>query len=306
VKVFLSWSGASSHEVAKLLYSWLPMLIQRIDPYISSEIDKGTRWSTDIARELESSSFGIACVTQANKDAPWLLFEAGALSKSVAEGRLAPLLCGIEQADIQKSPISQFQMTKFERGEFLRLLHSMNSALGDDALDSKVLDGLFDALWPRLEEAISQVLAKEDADKAISTQVLDSDRIMGAIEELITSSRATSQMLSRPDKILPPEYVRSVIGLRHSGERANFGDSEFRKIFDLVAKSRAFLDDVRCEDDDDRALVNGANDNLKEIMNVLRDTLRKRNTMNHHGHFVTFIERDREVGGEPPLTEMSG
>lgn len=93
MKVFLSWSGHKSHQVALVLRDWLPSVIQSLTPYVSSEdIDKGARWSTDIAKELEDSTFGILCVTKDNLEAPWLLFEAGALSKMmrVSKKYLAP------------------------------------------------------------------------------------------------------------------------------------------------------------------------------------------------------------------------
>jgi hypothetical protein len=81
MKIFLSWSGHKSHEIALVFRDWFPSIIQSIDPYVSSEdIDKGARWSTDIAKELENSTFGILCVTKDNINAPWLTFEAGALS----------------------------------------------------------------------------------------------------------------------------------------------------------------------------------------------------------------------------------
>ena len=279
MKVFLSWSGDTSHKIALALYGWLPMVIQRIEPYISSEIEKGTRWSTDIARELEHSAYGIACVTDQNKEASWLLFEAGALSKSVAEGRMAPLLCGIEHSDIQKSPISQFQLTKFEVSEFRRLLHSINSNLGTESLEASFLDNLFDALWPRLITQVETILGNAAPAKPASPPTADGDRIMGAIEELLTNSRATAQILSRPERFLPEQYLRHAI--RYPGYDRHLSGREVRQLGDLTTRARSSLGDVQVDADDDRALVDETLETLNEIASLLREAIRSRNIRSH-------------------------
>jgi hypothetical protein len=131
MKVFLSWSGELSHKIAIELREWLPFVIQSVEPYVSSEdIDKGTRWSIDIAKELENSSFGILCVTPQNLDAPWLNFEAGALSKAFNTASVSPFLFGLKPSDLKKSPLLQFQSTLYDKKDFLKLIYSINNSLG--------------------------------------------------------------------------------------------------------------------------------------------------------------------------------
>ena len=91
MKVFLGWSGSASHKVALAFHGWLLNVIQAIKPYISSEdIAEGARWSTEIAKELESSNFGIIFVTKENVHSPWINFEAGALSREIEKSHVTP------------------------------------------------------------------------------------------------------------------------------------------------------------------------------------------------------------------------
>lgn len=60
MKVFISWSGEANKKIASIFRDWLPTVIQAIEPLVSSEdIEKGTRWNTDIAQQLKESSFGL-------------------------------------------------------------------------------------------------------------------------------------------------------------------------------------------------------------------------------------------------------
>src|ERR1051326_1201012 len=82
MKVFISWSGPLSQKLAAMLRVWLPSVIQVVKPYYSpDDINKGTRWAAEISKELEESQVGLLCITPDNLYSPWIMFEAGALSK---------------------------------------------------------------------------------------------------------------------------------------------------------------------------------------------------------------------------------
>ena len=154
MKVFISWSGDQSHKLATCLIEWLPNVIQRAHPFISSEIDKGARWSSIIAKELNDTDFGILCVTGENIKAPWLLFEAGAISKSLDHARVAPILVGITKDALSGNPLSQFQLSELTRNDILSVVKSLNKADTADPLSERRLNEAFDAFWPKLEAAI--------------------------------------------------------------------------------------------------------------------------------------------------------
>jgi hypothetical protein len=86
--------------------------MQALDPWISVEdIDKGQQWGRSLADELESTHAGVICLTPENLTAPWLLFEAGALSKLYKEARVCTYLIDMLYADVPPGPFSEFQHT---------------------------------------------------------------------------------------------------------------------------------------------------------------------------------------------------
>lgn len=214
MKIFLSWSGEHSHKVAIILRDWLPSVIQSIEPYVSSEdIDKGARWSTDIAKELESSGYGILCVTRDNVEAPWLNFEAGALSKSVEKGRVSPFLFSIKRSEVKTGPILQFQSTIAEREDVCKLLHSINSATPQGALDETRLNTVFEVWWPQLEKQLQDLEKKVPAAApAPSISAPSSTEPSEILEEVLELVRQQHRVLNDPTALLPPAYLESIIG----------------------------------------------------------------------------------------------
>jgi TIR domain len=198
MKVFLSWSGEKSHKVAIVFRDWLPAVIQSLEPYVSSEdIDKGARWSTDIAKELDDSSFGILCVTKQNIDAPWLTFEAGALSKTMDKSFVSPFLFDIKRSEVN-GPILQFQSTVFEKDDVEKLIKTLNRACGEGQLKDGLLTKAFDVWWPTLEEKLNEIgenddkVAKIEDDAALDTSA-------EILEEILDLSRMNQKLLRNPE-----------------------------------------------------------------------------------------------------------
>lgn len=156
MKVFISWSGERSHALADALHDWLPLVLHYVEPWLSqADIEAGQRWADQVAKELETCNFGILCVTRENVSSPWVLFEAGALAKSMQGSRVIPLLLGLEFRDIT-GPLAQFQAKKVERDGLLDVIQSLNQSAQHPVPEARVTQ-LFDALWRELEKKVATI-----------------------------------------------------------------------------------------------------------------------------------------------------
>jgi hypothetical protein len=117
MKIFISWSGDKSKEIAEFLKNWIEQIIQAAEPWISVDIEKGKRWNSEISDKLENSKVGIFCITKENLNSPWILFEAGAISKS-SDSYVCTFLIDINPTDLT-GPLSLFQATKLKKKMFL-------------------------------------------------------------------------------------------------------------------------------------------------------------------------------------------
>jgi len=221
VKVFISWSGQLSGEIGKEFRDWLPSVIQAVEPYLSpADIEKGKLWYTDIANELEGTDFGLFLMTENNLSSPWIMFEAGALSKQVGISRICPILFNIENTDLQ-GPLTQFQTTKFNRDEIRMLVGSINSAC-ERRLDDLVLDKVYNKWWPELDTPVTLLLEKPivTKDKAARTE-----------RELAEETLALVRSISRDVQAKP----------RYSRERT-ISPMEFKSLWDEMARLKEDLE----------------------------------------------------------------
>lgn len=84
------------------------MAFPTLDPWLSSDIEKGRSWAAKLLESLTSSTIGILCVTAEAKH-DWMAFEAGALLDAPSDTHtLVALLIDPDPVQLTASPIGEF------------------------------------------------------------------------------------------------------------------------------------------------------------------------------------------------------
>lgn len=204
MRIFLCWSGPASLSIATAMKEFLGDVIQELQPFLSSEsIRKGDNWRSEIAQALAETNYGILCLTKDNLQAPWILFEAGALSKNLdrAKGKVTALLGGIQATDVV-SPLSQFQHTSAEHNDVLKLLQDINDLLpSEKRLDARRLERYFEQFWPDFEAKVTAALNQQVPEKAAASKHRSSDDMAAEILVLVRELKRSSDQQRRVSAI---------------------------------------------------------------------------------------------------------
>src|SRR6266566_6706004 len=196
MKVFISWSGSLSKNVAELLKPWIKCVLQATEPFMSTEdIDKGALWFHKISDQLADTGVGIICLTPDNYNAPWILFEAGGLAKGLRKSRLCTLLINLSATEL-KPPLSQFNATTLDQPEMFKMISSINEALGEKPLPKEILADAFNQSWGNFKSKLDAALV---AHKSVQPphQRSDSEKL-DEVLELARSIHSNMQIFHDP------------------------------------------------------------------------------------------------------------
>jgi len=219
MKVFVSWSGQRSKAVAELLSDWIKCVLQASQPWISTrDIDKGAIWFSEISDQLRETAAGIVCLTQENKNKPWILFETGALAKGLSTNRVCTFLIDLSPSDIE-DPLAQFNHTSPERSSMWGLITSLNSCLDSARLDERILKQVFDTYWPKFESSFKNVLEATPAEinvaprsgDSILAEILSNTRLLsGRVRELEHRVPVSSESVI---EVGPPNSILKIMAM---------------------------------------------------------------------------------------------
>jgi len=199
MKVFISWSGKSSKMIASALREWLPVVIQAIEPWMSDEdIDKGKRWRTILDNELKAD-VGIICLTPDNLNEPFILFEAGAIAKSVERAYACTYLYHLKPEDIGE-PLNAFQHTMSTKEDTKKLIKTLNKALKEGALLDKVIDTAFENNWPDLEKILTAIPDESEGIEPKRSTEEKIDEILLSVRDLQNAQNKTLTIAEKTDE----------------------------------------------------------------------------------------------------------
>lgn len=189
MKLFISWSGEFSRKVAEKLKIWIPTIIQSVDAFYSpDDIAKGENWGKRLDEALSDCRFGIICLTPENIAAPWIHFEAGALSTAL-NARISAVMLGVNPSDL-KGPLARYQNTAFRRGDFFQLFQSINDA-SETPLKPEILTNAFDNAWEKLEPEVNNIIKQYTALNTVPAED-DSSSDSAAIQEILRILRKSA------------------------------------------------------------------------------------------------------------------
>lgn len=85
-----------------------------------------------------------------------VIFEAGALSKTMDKSFVTPFLFDIKRSEVN-GPILQFQSTVFEKEDIKKLIHTLNKACGESGISETMLDKAFEVWYSTLEGELNSL-----------------------------------------------------------------------------------------------------------------------------------------------------
>lgn len=233
-KIFASWSGDSSKEIARHLAWFVEKLLQATEVWFSPEsIELGEPWALRIAEALEDTKYGFAVVTPENKDSVWVHYEAGAIAGKLKSARFAPLLFGMEVSDIGSSPLRYLQSAEWSQDACWRLVVAINDLLGALRRGETALKEDFEETWPRLAEKIATVSTKKGKSPKAAVESLEAK--VQRIENLVRDIH--SRLPGADSNVLRSDWVSlQPAGLLGSNRRA-WSDGEKNRFLITVLKS---------------------------------------------------------------------
>lgn len=203
-KIFVSWSGENSNQIAIALKEILQNNIFKdtcLDCFVSDvDISSGDDWWNKIKTELKKCKLGIVCITKENLRAPWVYFESGAMV--ARDLKLIPLLVNCDFKALNNTPIATKHMVDFYNQEkFNTMIRTINKELNLLQINDSNLDLISINGYKELISMLSPTLKRLKAMRVFNEKYIYPQKIN-------TVNLNTIYISASMSSISPDEYYR--------------------------------------------------------------------------------------------------
>lgn len=156
--VLLSWSGDESKEIAKCFKNMMSVVFSPVVETYMSEVDSpiGKRGVESLAKILNDCNYGVFFVNKANALAPWIHYEAGAISKESPISRLMVLLLDNNPMYISGTPLSDFTYSMFNKEGVLKIINAIIDISGYSDKKENFINR-FNNEWPNFYDSCEKI-----------------------------------------------------------------------------------------------------------------------------------------------------
>ena len=165
MRIFFSWSGQPSEDVARFVKPWLMNNIfqeQEIEIFISKEdIELGSEWYSRVRDELVSCDLAVIFLTANNVNTPWLNFEAGAVAVGEQRRPVITFLIDVSVDNI-KSPLKNYQPINASYENIKKLILDIKSQGNFNGPADGHIDVILDIEYKNLLKGMAEIKKKYD------------------------------------------------------------------------------------------------------------------------------------------------
>ena len=157
MQIYISWSGPASYKVALLLRDLIHTILPGVEVWVSAEdIKDGARWSPDLVRILDQSSFKILCADPSNHQTNWFNFEVGAIAKSTPKWHIKVFLTSLKPGDL-RGPIASYQTVRLDKEDMRRMLEDIHANIPSVQISKPEMVENLGYEWPDFQKAVKNI-----------------------------------------------------------------------------------------------------------------------------------------------------
>lgn len=244
--IFLSWSKTKSKELANAMKIFLEgMFRDQIKIWMSSEsISFGAMSMLDINEALKNSDKCIAFITEENINAPWIMYETGAVaSKNYLKDKnenvdaVIPIVFDdILDTAFSGHPLNQFQRMHFNKLSVHKLIRQLNDKIKAFPNES-ILNTQFNLNWNVLNKSVHTTMQKFSLK---NKGCVNCEFLIEAFEKE-NFPKPDCGSIIRYDSGFETQKLYDIL-LKNADKRLYFFGRKNRKLFS--AENRCFFDDL--------------------------------------------------------------